>query len=397
MGVIQQLNLFVTEYATPKIIAGMIAGLVFVLIVTQVIERRLRKKIFVEREIQRRKFELMIDEIKELPLSATQKIHVVDEIARDYFLQRHKIPKTQDYSEIQEYFNQNKNPRAAHFSQEMLESLYSGKTISKELAQKLLDDLFELVHDPDPNKMPLDVLRTQVDTSMRKKNPVQPLPSQQPVASVSSLETVKNEPKRVQKIGLNALPPPAMKAIVETPQTPSLFKRIGSYFRENAKRKEEERVKQQLQAQMIAQKQAQTARIADYQQRILQCQQGIEAIKGVMAILRNKMMKKEISSVEYKAMLEQKKGGKTFTEWITYYEEYIKQCKQRIEYETNPLAAKEAEKKPEPKKEEKPEPVQEKEPTPELLQTVRQDPYGGVGRIFHVAFNPKDPNANTKP
>ncbi len=466
MEVIDQIVLVVTENVTPVIIGGMVAALLLVLILTHVFEKRLRKRLFIEKELQRRKYELFIDELKNASLPPKETLQGTDEIAREYFADRHKLPTSKDYSEIYDYFSANKNMPAAHFSLAMLEALYSGKSITKELALRLLTNFENLVTDPDPNKIPLEILKTKVNYPLRKKTPVQapvqvvtPVVMQpevkKPLVPQKLINEIKNEPKRIQKIGLNALPPPTVKTIDAPIAKPSFRERWKMYFENKAKQKEKERLARLVEEErrMIEQKRIQdelkkespvqkqfaplpvqakalpqgktkesdivkelqqenirlqeNPKILEYRKRIEQCEHEKKVINEALQKLKIHLRKKDISTAAYNALLQRKRDGKSYAEWLVYYDEYIAECEKRIALEMSTLSP-QAKPVPQPASKPLPPPVskpkeektkEEKEIIKEIAKTPlppppvqppRQDPYGGVSRLFHVSFKDQD-------
>lgn len=122
-----------------KILIILIPIIILVLIILIILEKRLRNKI---RENDRNKFYL--SKISEIDRSDPKKIlGSIDKIARNFFEEAFKIKKSAGYSELKNYFYEQKNARVAEFCELMNNLLYAQEKDNNKI-QKLINLLTEI-------------------------------------------------------------------------------------------------------------------------------------------------------------------------------------------------------------------------------------------------------------
>ncbi|MFH1585772.1 MAG: hypothetical protein ABIB79_03325 [archaeon] len=118
------------------VVAAILAYLVFV-------EKKLYKKLL---KVQNDRNKFYIKEIttvrKPDPAEILKK---ADEIAMDFFKEAFGVKRGTEYSKLEKYFKQEKNPEAAKFCNLMNDILYSGKKPNKEDNQKLIVILIDII------------------------------------------------------------------------------------------------------------------------------------------------------------------------------------------------------------------------------------------------------------
>lgn len=128
------------------IILIILIAVVFTLLIILInIEKRLHKKI-IKKKSSRDIFYLK--RIEGIPKIDSRKTLInIDKIAREFLKEAFKIKGTEDYSILEDFFNQKGNNEIAEFCDSMNNALYSGKKINKEDSQKLISSLIKIIKD----------------------------------------------------------------------------------------------------------------------------------------------------------------------------------------------------------------------------------------------------------
>ena len=130
---------------------GSILVIVVVLIILIIIEKKLRKKV-ITKENRNNYYINQISKInKSDPDLALKKI---DKMAGEFFKERFKIKHSKGYSELKDFFLNQKNKKAREFCILMTEVLYANKKKDKNINQKLINNLITIIKtNPIPTKV----------------------------------------------------------------------------------------------------------------------------------------------------------------------------------------------------------------------------------------------------
>lgn len=118
---------------------------IIAIIILTVIERRLKKKL----EVEKQKAEFFQNKIMILKHAAgtpERLLLLLDALARDFFYEEFRTPKELTGSERMFYF-QKRNQKIARFYEEMQKALYAGENVDKRKALALIEQFESLVEE----------------------------------------------------------------------------------------------------------------------------------------------------------------------------------------------------------------------------------------------------------
>lgn len=130
---------------TTLIVGAVIATLASIAGILLNLEKKLKKKVEVEKEIEENLYVTKIAQLKQSEKTVSELLNEISNLSKKLFNEKFGIPQNLGYSEISKTLEAQKRPRISELCKRIEWALYSGEEIDKFEVEKLLQDLERII------------------------------------------------------------------------------------------------------------------------------------------------------------------------------------------------------------------------------------------------------------
>lgn len=130
---------------TTLIVGAVIATLASIAGILLNLEKKLKKKVEVEKEIEENLYVTKIAQLKQSEKTVSELLNEISNLSKKLFNEKFGIPQNLGYSEISKTLEAQKRPRISELCKRIEWALYSGEEIDKFEVEKLLQDLERVI------------------------------------------------------------------------------------------------------------------------------------------------------------------------------------------------------------------------------------------------------------
>jgi len=130
---------------TTLIIGAVIATLASIAGILLSLEKKLKKKVEVEKEIEENLYVTKIAQLKQSEKTVNELLNEISNLSKKLFSEKFGISPNMGYSEISKTLEAQKRPRISELCKRIEWALYSGEEIDKFEVEKLLQDLERII------------------------------------------------------------------------------------------------------------------------------------------------------------------------------------------------------------------------------------------------------------